>query len=165
MVGMITACREITTKKGDPMAFVEIEDFEGKYEVVVFPRTYEECKYTLTVDQMLYIEGKYSKRPDDETGKILVNKAEALENVRRTRTRYIDIEMSADVVDIHNLEDMRKLFRTYKGKIPIRLMLNGGDREKVIIQADNRFRINPSDEFLAALEKLNFPKTMRLAQK
>ncbi len=165
MVGMITACREITTKKGDPMAFVELEDFEGKYEVVVFPRTYEECKYTLTIDQMLYIEGKYSIREGEDEGKVLVNKAEALENVRRARAKFIDIEMPADAVDIQHLESMRKLFRTYQGKVPIRLMLNGGDREKVIIQADNRFRINPTDEFLAALEKLDFPKTMRLAQK
>ena len=53
LAGMITNVRTINTKKGDPMAFVQIEDFQGQCEVVVFPRTYVEVKEKLVLDAVL----------------------------------------------------------------------------------------------------------------
>ena len=40
VAGLITRIRPHTTKKGDPMAFATIEDFQGVIELVIFPRTY-----------------------------------------------------------------------------------------------------------------------------
>ena len=44
LAGMIVGVRTINTKKGDQMAFVQLEDMQGQCEVVVFPRTYAEVK-------------------------------------------------------------------------------------------------------------------------
>lgn len=38
--GMIKSKKEITTKKGDKMAFLQVEDATGAAEVIVFPKTY-----------------------------------------------------------------------------------------------------------------------------
>ncbi|MBP7964630.1 MAG: DNA polymerase III subunit alpha, partial [Caldilineaceae bacterium] len=50
MAGMINSLRTITTKKGDAMAFVQLEDLQGQCEVVVFPRTYAEYRDLLVPD-------------------------------------------------------------------------------------------------------------------
>ena len=62
LAGMITNIRTINTKKGDPMAFVQIEDFQGQCEVVVFPRTYLEVKDKLVLDSVLIFKGKAQAR-------------------------------------------------------------------------------------------------------
>ena len=63
LAGMITNMRsDINTKKGDPMAFVQIEDFQGQCEVVVFPRTYLEVKDKLVLDSVLIFKGKAQSR-------------------------------------------------------------------------------------------------------
>ncbi|MCX6044973.1 MAG: OB-fold nucleic acid binding domain-containing protein [Chloroflexi bacterium] len=62
LAGMITNIRTINTKKGDPMAFVQIEDFQGQCEVVVFPRTYLEVKDKLVLDSVLIFKGKAQSR-------------------------------------------------------------------------------------------------------
>ncbi len=62
LAGMITNVRTINTKKGDQMAFVQIEDFQGQCEVVVFPRTYAEVKEKLVVDSVLIFKGKAQAR-------------------------------------------------------------------------------------------------------
>ncbi len=62
LAGMIAEARTITTKKGDPMAFVKLEDTQGQCEVVVFPRTYEEYKDKLVQDNVVLVKGKGQSR-------------------------------------------------------------------------------------------------------
>lgn len=60
--GLISNIRTITTKKGDPMAFVQLEDLQGSCEVVFFPKTYVELKDQLIPDTVLLIKGKAQAR-------------------------------------------------------------------------------------------------------
>lgn len=62
LVGMITSVRTINTKKGDQMAFVQLEDMGGQGEVVVFPRTYAEVKEILIPDSIVMVKGKAQSR-------------------------------------------------------------------------------------------------------
>ncbi|MCL4861932.1 MAG: DNA polymerase III subunit alpha [Caldilineaceae bacterium] len=62
LAGMILSVRTINTKKGDQMAFVQIEDVQGQCEVVVFPRTYAEVKDKLITDQIYLFKGKAQSR-------------------------------------------------------------------------------------------------------
>jgi DNA polymerase-3 subunit alpha len=60
--GIITEVRAINTKKGDRMAFIKLADFSGNLEAVAFPRTFEQFKDLLVVDQCLAVKGKISVR-------------------------------------------------------------------------------------------------------
>ncbi len=62
LAGMISDVRVINTKKGDQMAFVNLEDLQGKCEVVVFPRTYAEVKEQLVPDTVVVMKGKAQTR-------------------------------------------------------------------------------------------------------
>lgn len=62
MAGMINSLRTITTKKGDAMAFVQLEDLQGQCEVVVFPRTYAEYRDLLVPDNIILVKGKAQSR-------------------------------------------------------------------------------------------------------
>jgi DNA polymerase III subunit alpha len=62
IAGIITEIREIITKGGDKMMFVQIEDFTSSVDTVVFPRVFEEFKNFLTVDNCIAMKGKVSKR-------------------------------------------------------------------------------------------------------
>jgi len=64
-IGKLTRVKVITTKKGDEMAFLEIEDETGKVDVTVFPRTYERFKHLLEEEEeetLLLVTGKTEKR-------------------------------------------------------------------------------------------------------
>ena len=62
LAGMITSVRVINTKKGDQMAFVNLEDLQGHCEAVVFPRTYAEVKDKLVPDTVVLMKGKAQTR-------------------------------------------------------------------------------------------------------
>ena len=62
LAGVITNVRTINTKKGDQMAFVQIEDLQGGCEVVFFPKAYADYKEKLTVDSVVMVKGKAQTR-------------------------------------------------------------------------------------------------------
>ncbi|HEY84706.1 MAG TPA: DNA polymerase III subunit alpha, partial [Chloroflexi bacterium] len=72
VAGLITKIRQMTTKKGDPMAFVEIEDVQSSLEVVVFPRTYKDYQHLLVPDSIIVVAGKVDGK-DEDRPKILAD--------------------------------------------------------------------------------------------
>ncbi|MDO5734221.1 MAG: DNA polymerase III subunit alpha [Eubacteriales bacterium] len=74
LIAQIVSVRSLSTKKGDLMAFVEVEDLYGNYELVVFPQVYIESRQYLQVGRIVYLEGRSSFR-EDEPGKIILESA------------------------------------------------------------------------------------------
>jgi len=64
IAGMISNLRRITTKKGDPMLFVTLEDLQGSIEVTVFPRVYRETEELWEIDRIIVVRGKVDVRDD-----------------------------------------------------------------------------------------------------
>ncbi|RME78141.1 MAG: DNA polymerase III subunit alpha [Chloroflexi bacterium] len=62
VVGMVSSVRHHQTKKGDPMAFVEIEDLHGSCELIVFPRAYSAHKDLLAEGNLVVVRGKVELR-------------------------------------------------------------------------------------------------------
>jgi DNA polymerase-3 subunit alpha len=58
LAGMINYVRRHTTRKGDPMAFVGLEDLQGLIEVIVFPRTWKETQEKWQLDKIVVVRGR-----------------------------------------------------------------------------------------------------------
>lgn len=64
LAGMVNSVRRITTRKGDPMAFAQIEDLQGSVEATIFPRTWEQSREVWEVDNLVILQGKIDVRND-----------------------------------------------------------------------------------------------------
>ena len=64
--GIITGVTVKTTKKGQSMAFVRLEDRYGEIEVIVFPNRYDRYRYLLYNDSAVAVTGTLSKRDEEE---------------------------------------------------------------------------------------------------
>ncbi len=72
VLGIIRKIVRKTTKKGDDMAFLTLEDYYGELEVVLFPKVYESAAMCLGIDRAVYVTGTLSTREDDGV-KVLAN--------------------------------------------------------------------------------------------
>jgi DNA polymerase-3 subunit alpha len=72
VAGLINSVRPHLTKKGDPMAFVEIEDMQASREIVVFPKTYAAAKNLLEGGSLIVIRGKVDA-PEGRQPKVLAD--------------------------------------------------------------------------------------------
>lgn len=71
--GIITKVKAFNDKKGNRMAFVSLDTYQGQREVVVFSSTYAKYESLLVVDQVVMIDGK------KQNESLLANKIKSLE--------------------------------------------------------------------------------------
>ena len=79
VAGIISTIKRITSRKGDPMAFLTLEDLTGSCEVVVFPQVYRRHFSLLDLKVPLLLKGKLNN--NGEETKILAEEIQPLENV------------------------------------------------------------------------------------
>ena len=77
LAGVVTSARVITTKKGDPMAFVQLEDPSGATEITVFPKVFERTRDLWHAEALLLVKGKVELR--DGKLQVLCDSAEEYE--------------------------------------------------------------------------------------
>lgn len=65
MAGLVTEVRHITTKNGDAMAIVQLEDMQGLIGCVFFPRTWASYRHLVVEDTVIVIRGKADSRNDE----------------------------------------------------------------------------------------------------
>jgi DNA polymerase-3 subunit alpha len=72
VAGLINFVRHHQTKKGDAMAFVEIEDIQAAREIVVFPKAFSAHRDLLINGKLIVVKGKVDA-PDGRPAKILAD--------------------------------------------------------------------------------------------
>ncbi len=121
VAGMITGFRKITTKKGDMMAIIQLEDTTGKGEVVAFPKSYGKLVNELIEGRILIVHGKLEKRMGDM--QVVVDRVEGMtleelqaeakkeglwtdgEKVSRPSRQDVEDEEIAEVEEVMDVED------------------------------------------------------------
>ncbi len=76
--GMISECKRIRTKKGDPMMFATLDDLEGQVEVLIFNSAYAKNEGQVEVDRVVLIRGRVDHKEAGET-KIVAQEVEPFE--------------------------------------------------------------------------------------
>ncbi|MGH3042763.1 MAG: LAGLIDADG family homing endonuclease, partial [Gaiellaceae bacterium] len=56
--GIVGALKQLTTKKGDPMVFLRLDDLSGSLETVVFNTVYTAARDLLEADRVLVVKGR-----------------------------------------------------------------------------------------------------------
>jgi len=88
--GAITDVREITTKNGQKMAFVKLEDLTGETEAILFPNSYQQTIGLWELDRVVLIRGKINARDKNgnSTGEVKIMVDDAREITIEQATGY-----------------------------------------------------------------------------
>lgn len=97
IAGVVNSCKVINTKKGDQMAFLEVEDRYGAIEVVVFPKVYANYQNTLAEERVVLIEAytQINETEDNDGGvaskdvKLIAIGGFNLEKLKRQKKSYV----------------------------------------------------------------------------
>jgi DNA polymerase-3 subunit alpha len=73
MIGAVVGSRTIQTKKGDTMGFIQLEDVQGTYECVAFPRTWKQTQDLWQKDKIVLVRGTIDGK--GKVAKILLESA------------------------------------------------------------------------------------------
>ncbi len=158
--GVVGALKEITTKKGDRMAFVTLQDLRGSTEVIVFPEAYQKHLKLLAQDSVIFISGKISAR--DETPKILADEIVAMDEVKQRFTRGITVQFKTTGMDAGVLKQIRSVLLRNKGDTPVYLTFQDPSGKQAVLHAGEDLKVKTTDELLAELEKIAGEDTVKI---
>ncbi len=154
-IAMLTMVKPIVTKKGDPMAIVEMEDLTGKVEGVVFPKTFARIGQFIQQDKRLMIWGKIDRSRDDRT-QIILDDAEPVEEVQMVMVE-LDPQIASDIAQQHRL---RNILRSHQdesghGKIPVIAMITA-NHQRQCVRLGAQFRVHNHEAAVRALNEGGF---------
>lgn len=152
LVGIVLGCRTILTKRGEPMAFAQIEDFNGKIELIFFPKVWQKYGHLVTVDSILGFTGKV----DTEKGepKYLVDTVADPSELKQSGVSAIHISMVKQLCTTDNLNHLRDIFLDHSGSCSIIMHLSdetGGP--EVAIKASGQLNIAFSDDCIDIIKQ------------
>ncbi len=81
LAGMVAGLRTLNTKKGQPMAFVTLEDLDGKIDLVMFPKVWATQRENVQVNQIVVVRG--TVQAEGESLSIIANSVQTRLTVAR----------------------------------------------------------------------------------
>ncbi len=168
LCGIVTALKEIMTKKGDRMGFVTIEDLTGQVELTVFSDMYIQAASILKSDDPLLITGKLEKgekgckilvmKPQEGNGKKFHQSSvngniKLLQEAQEQQTTRISLILRLPELSNDQIAPIRQLLENHPGNLPVFLQLEIPNRSRTIIKLPEHLKVAASDEFRVAVER------------
>ena len=147
--GIITQVKTTTDRTGKGMAFVTIEDFTGRTELVVFSGCYGRRREEIRRDAAVIADGKLSTREDKEP-KVLASDIVPLGSAYSRFVERVVISLSTAGLEESVLEDIRCALLEHGGRIPVDFVMRTAGGEVVTVNASG-IRVEPSRELVERL--------------
>ena len=161
LVGGITVdMKERRSRNGDRMATGQLEDLQGRIELVVFPKTFALVEGCLGDDLPVVVRGRV--RIDEgegaRTARITADSITPLGTFREERAKSITIELGNGSLEGLNAEEIRgklsSVIENHPGSVPVYVSLRVPDAGRIVVELGEQFKARPSDEFLADLREI-----------
>jgi DNA polymerase-3 subunit alpha len=172
LCGIVASIKELTTKKGERMAFVTFEDLSGFIETVIFPEVYMAAMDLLKSEEPLLVRGAVDageESPDDgdasgngngragganRGSKLLVSEVLSLKEVRERLTRRVHFRLTTPGLDDRQLRALHTIVGRYRGECEGYLHLVIPNRSETVVRLPDTLRIQACDELMDDVEKL-----------
>jgi DNA polymerase-3 subunit alpha len=165
VVGLVVGLRTMKSKKGEDIAFVQLDDRTARIEVSLFADTYRSCREFVVPDSFLVVEGSVSV--DEFSGGGLRMRAQEAYTLAEARRRFArelvlrlaEAQFTADFVT--QFGALMSGWRT-RGGCPVRIVYTGSGAQADITLGE-QWRVPPTDEALGRLRERFGPENVTLS--
>jgi DNA polymerase-3 subunit alpha len=141
LAGIIRNTKVITTKKGDLMAFVTMEDMNGSFEITVFPNLYATTKHLLSEGTAILVDGQVQK--DEKAINILSNHIVPIQKAEETWTVSIHINLDMASMDRERLETLHRVLKNHPGACETYIHMKGPKTTEAVIALPEYLHLQP----------------------
>ncbi|MGE4553152.1 MAG: DNA polymerase III subunit alpha [Desulfovibrionaceae bacterium] len=147
---IVPAVKEYINKKGEKMAFCQIEDLSGTGELTVFPSLYPEAKALIATEEPILVVAKADRRDgaggDDQKAKLVAERFELLRDVQSRNSTPVPLPVAEEDLDEAGIGRLKGLIAAHPGEVPVRLRVARGDAV-YLVELGSQWRIWPNGDF------------------
>ena len=164
VAGIVTDSKMLTTKTGKPYSRTVIEDYSGSYELTLFGKDHEAFMQYMTPKNTLFLEGevceKFFLKPEEKAqGKTApytfrLKKVTLLGNITDDILSGFSLDLTTPMLTPKFREDLVKLVKKHKGKIPLTLYLYDPETHYRIQFVSKKFQVGVTSGLIQDLQKI-----------
>ena len=147
--GIISEVRQLTTKRGEQMVFLKLDDVTGGIDIVVFAAAYAASQQLCVEDRIVIVKGRVDHK-EGET-KLLAQEISAFESVEAKRT--VKLRIDASRAPAGTIRDLKALLGDYPGESSVQVDCVTS-KGPVRLQFGVGFRVQPDADFYAEVKAL-----------
>jgi DNA polymerase III subunit alpha len=147
--GIVGALRQTTTKKGDPMVFMRLDDVSGSVEAIVFNSVYGAARDLLEADRILVVKGRIDHK-EGETKIIAMEVAPFESTPERSEVR---LKLDARKAPAGTIRELAGLLREYPGEAAVVAAIETSTGPLMLAFGPD-FRVRPEPDFFAEVKSL-----------
>jgi DNA polymerase-3 subunit alpha len=148
--GIVGAIKQLTTKKGEPMVFMRLDDLAGSVEVVVFNSVYGASRDLLELDNVLVVKGRVDHKQEGETKLIAI---EVTPFEATPERREVVLRVDATKAPAGLVRSLATVVKEFPGETPVVVAISTSQGEtKFTLGPD--YRVKPEPDFFAEVKSL-----------
>jgi DNA polymerase-3 subunit alpha len=146
--GIVAGLKQLTTKKGEPMVFAQVEDVTGGAEVVAFNSVYAIARELLVPDAVLVVKGRIDHKQAGET-KLIALEVSAFEAT--PERREVRLRVDARIAQAGLIRDLALLVKEFPGEAPVYVEALTSIGPRLL---ELGYRVEPGPDFFAEAKAL-----------
>jgi DNA polymerase-3 subunit alpha len=156
LLTLVADCRQVTTRKGDRMAVLQLEDLTGTCEAVVFPKSYGRLADHLMVDARLMVWASVDRR--DDRVQVIVDDCCSIEDLRLLMVE-LPVNQAGDIAIQHRLRECLQRHRPDQElgvqRVPVVAKI-GTEHSSRYVRLGHQFCVSDGPSALTTLESAQF---------
>jgi DNA polymerase III subunit alpha len=147
--GIVSSVKQLTTKKGDPMVFLRLDDLTGSAEAVVFNSVYAASRELCEADRVLVLKG----RVDHKEGESKLIAIEVTLFEAYVPPSEVRLKIDARKAPAGTLRELGHVVRDYPGEAKVVLALETSEGPRTL-EFGPDYRVAPVADFYAEVKAL-----------
>jgi DNA polymerase III subunit alpha len=149
VAGIVSTLKQLTTKKGEPMVFIRLDDVLGSAEVVVFNSVYAAARDLLVADEVLVVKARIDHK-EGET-KLIALEVSAFEAT--PERREVRLKLDARVARAGIIRELAVVVRDFPGEAPVIVDMVTSEGPRTF-RFGTEHRVQPVPDFFAEVKAL-----------
>lgn len=150
--GVVAKLREITTRRGDRMGFMTLEDLKGSAEVVVFSDLFAEALPLIKGDRPLFVLG--TADTDGENVKVIAKSIWPIDDAPQKLTKSVHFFLHQPEVTPNHLAQLKNMLSRFPGECPAFVHLIVPEKSETVLSLPPELKLAPSPQLVATVDKL-----------
>jgi DNA polymerase-3 subunit alpha len=147
--GMVEEIRVISSRKNEPLHFLQVEDFSGSTEVTVFADVYGKYKSHIYAGALVLVSGRVAKEGGQV--KLVADDVVSLEAAAVNLATSVHCHFTVEGLSKEALRELEQLFKSQPGSCPVYLHVGIGRQTVVVHKLPPAWAVRPTRRLITEI--------------
>ncbi len=152
IAGFVRSIRIVTTKSGNRLAIITLEDATSSVDVTMFAESFTASRACLIEDKLVIVEGEVAVDQFSDGYRIRATRAMSLDQARAVYVRGLLLKLAAEQISDETMHNLYGILSHYRnGNCPVFITYEGGEANAKLVLGDE-WKVEPKEELLVKLK-------------